>query len=202
MSEHANKPFAPSCERNRDPILAVLREAFADRRHVLEIGSGTGQHAVHFAAAMPHLSWQCSECAEHLAGIQSWLDEAGLGNTPAPIALDVDQPDWPPLRVDAVFTANTLHIVAWSQVQRLFAQLPTVLGDNGLLAVYGPFNIDGRHTSESNATFDRWLHERGPHMGIRDLAAVDSLAASAGLRRVADHALPANNRCVIWRRAA
>ena len=201
MNDSASKPFAPSCERNRDSILEVLRDAFADRRQVLEIGSGTGQHAVYFAAAMPQLIWQSSDQPEHLAGIRHWLDEAGLGNTPPPIALDVDQPDWPSMHFDAVFTANTLHIMGWPQVEQLFARLPDVLSEKGLFVAYGPFNLDGRYTSESNATFDRWLHERGAHMGIRDLAAVDTLAATAGLRRIADHALPANNRCVIWQRS-
>jgi cyclopropane fatty-acyl-phospholipid synthase-like methyltransferase len=196
----AEKPFSPACERNREPILGVLGKAFAERRHVLEIGSGTGQHAVYFAAAMPNLVWQCSDRDENLAGIQCWLDEAGLANTPAPITLDVAQTDWPAMQFDAVFSANTLHIMSWPEVERFFARLPTLLSDDALLAVYGPFNIDGRASSESNAEFDRWLHERAAHMGLRDLAAVDALAASAGLRRIASHEMPANNLCVVWQR--
>jgi cyclopropane fatty-acyl-phospholipid synthase-like methyltransferase len=200
MTGSTDKPFAPSCERNRDPILHILREVFADRKRVLEIGGGTGQHAVHFAEALAHLTWQTSEQAEHLAGIRRWLDEAGLPNTPPPIALDVNQPEWPVMRFDALFTANTLHIMAWPEVEALFAHLPEVMSEDAKLVVYGPFNIDGRYTSESNAAFDTWLHERGDHMGIRDLADVDALASSARLRRIADHALPANNRCVAWQR--
>ncbi len=200
MSDAAEKPFSISCERNREPILGVLRDAFADRQGVLEIGSGSGQHAVFFAAAMPHLQWQASERSEYLAGVQSWLDEAALANTPPPIPFDVGQVDWPQIKFDALFTANTLHIMAWPEVERLFARLPEIMSEDCIFAVYGPFNIDGQYTSESNATFDRWLQERGAHMAIRDLADVDALATAAGLERIALHQMPANNFCVIWRR--
>jgi len=194
------KPYSAACERNREPILEVLRVEFANCRRVLEIGSGTGQHAVHLARALPQLSWQTSERPEHLAGIRLWLDEAALPNTPAPIAFDVTQAEWPQGRYDGIFTANTLHIMAWPEVEALFDRLPGILTEDARLAVYGPFNIHGRYTSESNAAFDASLRERGPHMGIRDLAEVDALAAGAGLRQIADYALPANNRCVIWQR--
>jgi cyclopropane fatty-acyl-phospholipid synthase-like methyltransferase len=197
---HVDKPFAAACERNREPILDVLRPFFADRRHVLEIGSGTGQHAVHFAAAMPHLVWQTSERAGHLDGIRAWLDDAALSNTPAPIALDAADVEWPVARYDAVFSANTLHIMAWHEVEQLFAHLRGVTSEDAVLAVYGPFNLAGRFTSESNAAFDASLKQRAQHMGIRDLEAVDALAADAGFARIGDHALPANNRCVVWRR--
>ena len=193
-----DKPHAPSCDRNRDPILAVLRERFADRRRVLEIGSGTGQHAVHFAAAMPHLRWQSSDRPENLAGIALWLDEAALPNTPAPLALDVNG-RWPAERYDAVFSANTLHIMGWPEVERLFAALPAVLEDDATVAIYGPFSYGGRHTSESNAAFDASLRARAPHQGWRDVEAVDALAQRAGLRLLHDHAMPANNRCLVWR---
>ncbi len=200
MSDPVEKSFSPACERNREPILGVLRDLFADRRRVLEIGSGSGQHAVHFAAALPHLQWQTSERGEYLAGVQSWLDDAALANTPSPIMFDVGQDDWPTTKFDALFTANTLHIMAWTEVEHLFARLPDIMSDDCVVAVYGPFNIDGQYTSDSNAEFDRWLHERGAHMGIRDLAAVDSLAAAAGLARSALQPMPANNFCVIWKR--
>ena len=202
MSARFEKPFSPSCERNREPILQVLRQYFVGSRHVLEIGSGTGQHAVHFAAAMPHLIWQASDREEYLAGVQSWLDEAGLANTPSPLALDVAQSEWPTIRVDGVFTANTLHIMSWAEVEQFFARLPAVLDEHAILAVYGPFNVDGQFSSPSNAEFDQWLKQRGAHMGIRDLAEVDALAAAAGLARIANHEMPANNRCVIWQRVA
>ncbi|MDE3072282.1 MAG: DUF938 domain-containing protein [Pseudomonadota bacterium] len=194
-----DKPHAPSCERNREPILAVLRDRFADRRRVLEIGSGTGQHAVHFAAAMPQLVWQTSDRAENLPGIRAWLDEAALPNTPAPLELDVAGA-WPRATFDAVFSANTLHIMAWPEVQQLFAGLPGVTGAGAILAVYGPFNDRGRYSSDSNAAFDRWLRERGAHMAIRDAAAVDALAERAGFALIDDLAMPADNRCRIWRR--
>jgi cyclopropane fatty-acyl-phospholipid synthase-like methyltransferase len=197
------KPFSPACERNRQPILDVLGSVFADRKQVLEIGSGTGQHAVHFAAAMPRLIWQTSDRSEHLAGIRSWLDDAALDNTPSPIELDVAGDAWPAARYDAIFTANTLHIMSWTDVERFFARLPTVTTEHALLAVYGPFNIDGRYTSDSNAAFDASLKQRAAHMGIRDLEAVHVLAAKAGFTHcVGEHALPANNRLVIWRRAS
>jgi hypothetical protein len=194
-----DKPSAPSCERNRDPILAVLRVQFADRRRVLEIGSGTGQHAVYFAAAMPWLAWQCSERAEHLPGIRLWLDEAALPNTPPPIELDAGSP-WPAGRYDAVFSANTLHIMSWPEVEQLFTHLPGATTDDAKLAVYGPFNYGGRHTSDSNAAFDQWLQARGAHMRIRDAEAVDALAEAAGFELVEDVAMPANNRTRVWRR--
>ena len=121
------KPFSPACERNRDPILEVLRVHFAKVRSVLEIGSGSGQHAVHFAAAMPWLQWQCSDRAEYLPGIRAWLDEARLPNTPAPVELDVAQGSWPPTNFDAVFSANTLHIMGWGEVEALFVGLGEML---------------------------------------------------------------------------
>ena len=200
-----DKPFSPACERNRDPILTVLRDAFPRHAHVLEIGSGTGQHAVHIAAALPGLRWQCSDRVEQLPGIAQWLGEAGLPNTPSPVALDVSTGPWPVSdaadgRFDAAFTANTLHIMAWPAVEACFAGLDRVLASNATLVVYGPFNIDGRFTSDSNAAFDAWLKARDPASGLRDLAAVDALAAGIGLRRVDDIAMPAHNRCVVWRR--
>jgi cyclopropane fatty-acyl-phospholipid synthase-like methyltransferase len=194
------KPHAPSCERNRDVILDVLKTCFADCRHVLEVGSGTGQHAVYFAAALPHLVWQATDRAENLPGIQAWLDEAALVNTPPARGLDVTGP-WPTGTFDGVFSANTLHIMAWPEVEAFFAALPAVMAPAFTLAIYGPFNYDGRFTSESNAAFDDWLKARGAHQGIRDFEAVDALARSAGLALAEDRAMPANNRCLVWRRA-
>src|SRR6202008_3627590 len=154
-SLRADKPHSPACERNRDPILDVLRTHFADRHRVLEVGSGTGQHAVHFAAAMPWLTWQCSDVAENLPGIRRWLDEAALPNTPAPIALDV-RGTWPGAEYDAVFSANTLHIMGWPEVELFFAGAARMLAaaDGAALAVYGPFNYGGAYTSDSNRDFD------------------------------------------------
>jgi cyclopropane fatty-acyl-phospholipid synthase-like methyltransferase len=197
-----DKPFAPACERNRDPILAVLRPHFADRTRALEIGSGTGQHAVHFAAAMPFLIWQTSDVAENLPGIRAWLDEAKLANTPAPIVLDVDRGGWPTTPYDAIFSANTLHIMSWPEVVKLFEALGRVATPDAKLAIYGPFNDDGAFTSASNAAFDESLKARAPHMGIRDMEAVDALARRAGFALVDDVAMPANNRTLVWQRQA
>ncbi len=199
MPDPIDKPFSPACERNRGPLLEVLRHSFADVRSVLEIGSGTGQHAVHFAAAQPHLVWQASDRASYLPGIRQWFDEATLPNTPAPLALNVNDA-WPDIQVDAIFTANTLHIMEWSEVQRFFSMLTKVLRTDGLLTIYGPFNRAGQFTSEGNARFDAELKRANPQRGIRDIEAVDRLAAQAGLELQADLAMPANNRCVTWRR--
>jgi len=195
------KPCAPACERNREPILAVLRECFADRRDVLEIGSGTGQHAVHFAAAMPWLRWHCSDRAAYLPGIGLWLGDAALANTPAPIELDVAGP-WPARRFDAIFSANTLHIMGWPEVRCFFAGMDAVLEADGMLAVYGPFNYRGAYTSDSNREFDAWLKARDLRSGIRDFEAVDALARGIGLALLDDIAMPANNRLLVWRRCA
>ena len=194
------KPRSEACERNRDPILAVLRAHFSDRKRVLEIGSGTGQHAVHFAAALPELLWQTSDRAENLPGIRAWLDEAKLPNTPPPLELDVAQGQWPQGPYDAIFSANTLHIMSWPEVESLFAALPKLASNDAKLAIYGPFNYGGAFTSESNAAFDESLKARAPHMGLRDVEDVDRLARAAGFALIDDVAMPANNRTRIWQR--
>ena len=196
-----DKPCSPSCERNSGPTLDVLRDCFRDRRSVIEIGSGTGQHAVHFAAAMPWLRWQCSDVADNLPGIARWLDDAALPNTPAPIALDVtthgivDRACF-----DAAFSANTLHIMSWAAVGDFFRVLDALLAPAATVVVYGPFNYGGAYTSDSNRAFDGWLKERDPRSGLRDFEAVAALAAAIGLRLADDIAMPANNRCLVWRR--
>ncbi|MCD6705887.1 MAG: class I SAM-dependent methyltransferase [Thiobacillus sp.] len=195
-----DKPFSESCVQNREPILAVLREVFADCRQVLEIGSGTGQHAVYFGAGLPHLVWQSADVPPHHAGIRAWLDEAALPNVRPPIALDVSQPGWRSGRYDAVFSANTLHIMGWPEVEAFFEGVGEVLEAGGVLAVYGPFNINGAYTSESNARFDAWLKARDPASGVRDFEAVDALARAQGLVLRQDIAMPANNRTLVWRR--
>jgi SAM-dependent methyltransferase len=198
----ATLPDAPATTRNREPILAVLREHFASRRRVLEIGSGTGQHAVYFAAALPQLQWQTSDLAENHPIIQAWIDASAQANVLPPLALDVARADgWPAQCFDAVFSANTLHIMAWPQVQALFAQLPRVLAEDATVVIYGPFNVGGRFTSASNEAFDAQLRADDPQRGLRDLEAVQALAAGAGLAFVADLEMPANNRCLVWRTA-
>jgi SAM-dependent methyltransferase len=196
-----DKPYAPATDRNREPILEVLRTYFADRRQVLEIGSGTGQHAAYFAAALPWLRWQASDVADNLPGISLWLDEAGLANTPAPIEVDMRGP-WPEIPFDAVFSANTLHIMGWPEVQQLFVGLGRRMPADGLLTVYGPFNYGGQFTSDSNARFDASLRAGNAASGLRDFEEVNALAARAGLVLLEDRAMPANNRCIIWQRGA
>ena len=195
-----DKPYSESCEQNRAPILAVLREVFADRRRLLEIGSGTGQHAVYFAPELPHLLWQTGDVAQYHPGIRLWLAEAALPNVLAPIALDVNDTGWHSGRYDAVFSANTLHIMSWPEVERFFAGVGTVLEPGGVLVVYGPFNYNGNYTSDSNARFDAWLKQRDPASGVRDFEAVNALAKSQGLVLQQDIAMPANNRSLVWQK--
>ncbi len=208
------KPFSAASERNRAPILEVLLGHLGDCRSVLEIGAGTGQHAVHFAAAMPWLIWQCADQPEYLPGIRQWLDEAGLPNMPVPLSLRVvaDPPALVPVPAlpqgadggsagyDAIYTANTLHIMAWPEVVALFNALPQLMAERALLIVYGPFNYAGRFSSDSNRDFDASLKLRDPRSGIRDFEAVDALAQAIGLKLRADVAMPANNRCLVWQR--
>jgi SAM-dependent methyltransferase len=194
--------LSEACERNKGPILAVLREELADSTRVLEVGSGTGQHAVHFAAGLPRLLWQPSELAENLPPLAERIRLQGGANLRAPLALDVRDEPWPVAAVDAVFSANTLHIMAWSAVREFFRGVGAVLVPSGVLCVYGPFRFGGRHTSDSNAAFDHYLRERDPESGVRDFEALDAEAQAHGLRSAADHAMPANNRTLVWRRAA
>lgn len=196
----ASRPFSQACENNKAPILEVLREAFADRQTVLEIGSGTGQHAVHFGAALAHLAWQTSDLEPAQAGIRAWLAHSGTDNVHPPVTLDVAQAHWPVTRFDAVFSANTLHIMSWSRVESLFSGLERYLAAGGIVCLYGPFNYGGDFTSESNARFDAWLRSRDPRSGIRDFEAVCALAGGAGLELSQDHAMPANNRLLELRR--
>jgi hypothetical protein len=196
-------PDAPATGRNREPILAVLRRHFARRRRVLEIGSGTGQHAVYFAAALPHLQWQTSDLAVNHPGILGWRAAAAVPNVLPPLELDAARAStWPAQRFDAVFSANTLHIMGWPQVEALFAHLPGVLEESATVVIYGPFNAGGQFTSPSNAAFDARLRGDDPQRGIRDIEAVKALAARAGLAFVADVGMPANNRCLVWEQHA
>jgi len=168
-----------ACARNRGPILEVLRRVFSSSTQVLEVGSGTGEHAAFFAGMLPHLLWQPTDVAAHLPGIAAWRDTVALPNLRAPRVLDVDAAEWPVDGVDAVFTSNTLHILSWESVGHFFQGVGQMLLRGGVLAVYGPFSDDGRHTAE-------WQ-------------AVDALAKQQGLSLTGDHAMPANNRMLIWR---
>ena len=193
---------AEACERNKAPILEVLRTEFATSRSVLEIGSGTGQHAVHFAAHLPHLSWQPSEVAALLPALAERVRLEGSPNLRSPIALDVRATPWPHAEADAIFSANTLHIMGWEEVEDFFRGVGAALGPGGVLCVYGPFNYQGRYTSASNAEFDRYLRARDPASGIRDFEEVNTLSSQNGLSLLADHAMPANNQLIIWHKRA
>jgi cyclopropane fatty-acyl-phospholipid synthase-like methyltransferase len=193
------KPYSTSCDENREPILAVIQALFQSARKVLEIGSGTGQHAVFFASAMPHLTWQTSDVAEHLPGIQCWLEDAALTNLPPPLRLDVNGV-WPDGPFDAVFSANTVHILSAEDVAVAFRGVSAVLAPGGHFALYGPFNEGGRFTCDSNRQFDARLRARNPRMGLRDLDELRVLATRHGLTLMDNHPMPVNNRTLVWRR--
>ena len=199
MTTFDDKPFSPACEENKVPILAVIGPLFEDCHTVLEIGSGTGQHAVYFAGHLPWLRWQTSDQPAHLPGIRLWLAEARLDNLPEPLALDVTG-TWPEGPFDAVFSANTAHIMSLPEVAAMLRGVAQVLAPGGRFALYGPFSRGGRHTSDSNRDFDHWLRMRDPDSGVRDIDTLEPMAAGAGLILEADHAMPVNNRTLIWRR--
>jgi cyclopropane fatty-acyl-phospholipid synthase-like methyltransferase len=196
-----DKAFSAACENNKGPILEVLRRYLTAPATVLEIGSGTGQHSVHFGAALPQVTWQTSDLPANHAGIRAWLDEAGLPNVLPPLKLDVAGGSWETGPVDAVFSANTAHIMHWPVVVAMLAGVGRLLPADGLFMLYGPFNYEGRHTSESNARFDLSLRMNDPGMGIRDFEAVRDELARAGLALEADHEMPANNRLLVFRRS-
>ena len=192
-----NKPYSQACENNKAPILAIIREVFSQPATVWEIGSGTGQHACYFASELPHLTWQPTDLPENLPGINAWRDGAQLTNLNQPLVFDVTSPIWPCDGMDAVFTANTLHIMSWEQVEILFVRFQAYLNPSATVCIYGPFNYNGKYTSDSNANFDQWLKSRDPLSGIRDFEAVIKLAESAGLRLLKDNPMPANNRLLV-----
>ncbi|MDH5571283.1 MAG: class I SAM-dependent methyltransferase [Gammaproteobacteria bacterium] len=194
------KPFAESCEENKKPILEILREYFADVHQVLEIGSGTGQHAVYFSKKLPHLHWQPSDLKENLAGINTWLEEAKRTNISPPFELDVNQNPWPALNADAVFSANTAHIMDWPSVEKMFTGIGLILKPQGLFCLYGPFNFHGEFSSKSNEEFDQWLKLRNPDSGIRDIDDLVDLGCIHKLRLVQNYEMPVNNRLLVWQK--
>lgn len=195
-----NKPFSESCEQNKHVILSVIETLYTEPGTVLEIGSGTGQHAVFFAEHLPHVQWQTSDCEEYLPGIQAWLEDSIHENLPEPLCLDVNQVDWPLAQADYIFSANTVHIMSWDSVLSLFKALESVLTKRGLFVLYGPFNYHGAYTSESNANFDQWLQQRDPLSGIREFSELDKLARQAGMRLLKDIEMPVNNRILVWQK--
>jgi SAM-dependent methyltransferase len=196
------KQFSEACEENKVPILAVIREEFANARQILEVGSGTGQHAVYFGQQLPHLSWQTSDLVANHSSINAWRDATGVSNVLAPITLDVTAADWPGQRYDGVFSANTAHIMSWSAVQCMFSGIGKLLQPGARFCLYGPFNYGGGYTSESNARFDHWLKQRDPASGLRDFIDLDALAAGNGMHLSADHEMPVNNRVLVWEKSA
>ena len=196
------KPFAPATERNSLPILGVIRREFENLESILEIGSGSGQHAVCFGAELLHLTWQTSELGEHHAGIRSWLDEAALPNVREPILLDVSTASLPAESYDGVFSANTAHIMSFAAVEKMFALVSSVLRENGAFCLYGPFRQGGEFNTLSNAEFHASLLQRNPDMGIRHLEDLDRLGLAGGLRRKQLYAMPANNHLAVWGKQA
>ena len=193
-----DKPFAPATERNSQPILRVIRDEFRDIGSILEIGSGTGQHAVCFGAALEHLIWQTSDVEDNHPGIHAWLCDANLPNIREPVALDVLSDTVSDQSYDGVFSANTAHIMSFEAVENMFLLVSSVLEDDGVFVLYGPFRQDGDFNTHSNAAFDRSLRGRDPAMGIRDLEDLDCLAGQGGMRRARLYAMPANNHIVVW----
>ncbi len=193
------KPFSQACENNKDPILAVLRGRLTATACVLEIGAGTGQHAEHFAAALPHLRWQPTDQGENIPGCRLRVDDAALPNLATPVVLDVLHQPWSIDRFDHAFSANTAHIMHWPAVEAMFEGVAAELPSHGMFLLYGPFSDNGVHTSDSNVRFDASLRQRDPGMGVRDLSAIQSLAKRTGLRLTEDLAMPANNRTLIFR---
>ena len=194
------KPFSESCEQNKQPILAVLKRYLLNVETLLEIGSGTGQHAVFFAEQFPSLTWMASDQLNYHDGIQQWLKESALSNLRGPLLLDVNQKIWPQEQMDAIFSANTVHIMSWPSVENLFAGIGQTLKEKGIFCLYGPFNYKGQFSSESNARFDLWLKQRDPMSGVRDFEALQLIANKAGLEFVEDIEMPANNRVLVWRK--
>lgn len=195
-------PFSQACENNKDPILAVISRYFSGDITVWEVGSGTGQHAVHFATHLPHITWQPTDQQEYLKGIQLRITHAGLDNIKPVLPLNVFDHPWPCDGINAVFSANTLHIMGWQGVEAFFQRLGEYLLPEGLFCCYGPFNYDGQFTSESNQRFDLWLKNRDPESGIRDFEAVNALAQAQGMSLLEDVAMPANNRLLVWKKAS
>ncbi|MFQ3352638.1 MAG: cyclopropane fatty-acyl-phospholipid synthase-like methyltransferase [Porticoccaceae bacterium] len=195
-----NKPFSQACENNRAPIGDILVRLLSNRESVLELGSGTGQHAVWFARQLPHLYWQTSDRIENHSGINQWLDESGLDNIGVPIALHVSGDVWPKKKFEAAFSSNTAHIMAWPEVEIMFREVASSLVAGGLFCLYGPMQYSGVIAAESNRAFNYRLKESNPHQGIREFNDLDQLALSAGMSLLEDNAMPANNRLLVWQK--
>jgi len=193
-------PYSQACENNKHAILKILKSAFAPSKRVLEIGSGTGQHAVHFARHLPHLVWHTSDMGVDNNGMHMRIVDSGLANIAQPVVFDVYRDPWPQPNIDAVFSANTAHIMPWTTTLHMLNSVAEVLPMDGVFALYGPFNYGGNYSSASNAEFDSWLQSRDASQGIRDFEAVTAALETRGMLLVRDHAMPANNRLLIWKK--
>jgi len=195
---HTSKLFSEACERNKQPILDVIKTLLKNKKNLLEIGSGTGQHAVFFAENLSHINWQTSDRKENHPDICSWIEDSSAKNINQPLSLDVVSDQWPITQFDAVYSANTAHIMSWAAVQALFAGVGKILNNKGIFMLYGPFNYGGEFTSESNRKFEDWLKSVDQERGIRDFEAVDKLAQQAEMKLFDDYEMPSNNRILVW----
>jgi len=194
------KPFAESAQSNKDSILKVISQVFTEKALVTEIGSGTGQHAVYFTEKLPHLTWQPTDLPDKISGIKMWIEAANHDHILEPQILDVTKTDWQGEKCQYVFTANTAHFISWLEVQALFRVVGKLLNPGGLFAQYGPFNYQGKFTSESNEKFDQWLKEEDPKRGIRNFEDLASLATENEMQLFKDYKMPANNRTLVWQK--
>lgn len=197
----ATKPFSQACENNKLPILNIISQVFTRPTTVWEIGSGTGQHACFFARQLPYLTWQATDRIDNLPGIEAWIEATNLPNLLQPLALDIHDMPWPCDSIDTLFSANTLHIMSLVEVEILFERLKQYLNPDAQVCIYGPFNYRGQFTSDSNAGFDQWLKAQNPLSGIRDIEYIRELATVAGLTLLNDHAMPANNRLLMFQKS-
>lgn len=197
----AEQPFAEYAARNAAPILEILWREFRSATRVIEIGSGTGQHAVTFAAVLDHLRWQTSDLDENHAGIRAWIDSAQLQNVEPPLSVDVRTASLDSASFDAAFSSNTAHIMGIDAVERMFALVGGALCAGGVFCLYGPFKAGGVFNTPSNANFDQSLKQRDPVMGIRDIETLDGFAAASGLRRARFYAVPSNNNVAVYVKA-
>lgn len=192
-------PFSQACENNKAPILEVLRQIFTEPGKVLEVGTGTGQHAVHFSQAMPHLLWQPTDHANNAQVAVPRLERSALPNILPMTELDAGNARWPVDSFQWAFSANTAHIMAWEEVEKMFHQIGERLPEDGAFCLYGPFNQHGQFSSDSNRRFDQYLKAQAAHMGIRDLDDLSILAKAAGMTLAENYAMPANNRLLVFR---
>lgn len=194
------KPFAESAEENKYVVLPVLERWLDGVSEVLEIASGTGQQLVYFAEKCPHINWQASDLAENIPGIRMWIEEAGLPNLRDPLVLDAADPNWPVRKIPFIYTSNSLHIMAWSQVEKFFEHAGRYLADGAVMCIYGPFRFDGCHVSDSNSHFDRYLQQSGRGCGVRDTADLSVLGKKHKLLLLDAIAMPHNNHILVWQK--